>query len=450
MSDFSRTPKPRRFDFAGFETRDEAGEVDLLYAYEGGPDFRETIAFNAPLPAKDSKLRPGFEAALDALSLVAGVSYYKAFLPPEIGFAGMNPDEGQRRFFENLYIDGLGEFGVRNNVRIAGHVNFGTSSAVKPQAAHAPLARRSAVLIGGGKDSLVSLEILKAAKEPMALFAVNPKKPILDCAQASGLPFIRVERHLDEKLFALNEQGALNGHVPITAIVSFIALASAFVHGFDAVILSNERSADQGNLSRDGREINHQFSKTSGMEVALSDYVARYIDNQLSYFSLLRPLSEAHIASLMARTSLYDGAFTSCNRAFQLRPKEEPKRWCRDCPKCRFTFLMLANHMPRARLESIFGGNLLEDESQLAGYEELMGLSGHKPWECVGELAESGAALLMLADKPEWKDAKLVRQLAVRLLALMPDPKQIWAELMVPSPQHYLPKRYEEMLNGFL
>jgi len=450
MSDFSRTPKPRRFDFAGFETRDKAGEVDLLYAYEGGPDFRETIAFNAPLPAIDSKLRPGFEAALDALSLVAGVSYYKAFLPPEIGFAGVNPDEGQRRFFENLYVDGLGEFGVRNNVRIAGHVNFGTGGVVKPQAVHAPLARRSAVLIGGGKDSLVSLEILKAAKEPMALFAVNPKKPILDCAQASGLPFIRVERHLDEKLFALNEQGAINGHVPITAIVSFIALASAFVHGFDAVILSNERSADQGNLSRDGREINHQFSKTSGMEVALSDYVARYIDKQLCYFSLLRPLSEAHIASLMARTSLYDGAFTSCNRAFQLRPKEEPKRWCRDCPKCRFTFLMLANHMPRARLETIFGGNLLEDESQLAGYEELMGLSGHKPWECVGELAESGAALLMLADKPEWKDARLVRQLAVRLLALMPEPKKIWAELLVPSPQHYLPKRYEEMLNGFL
>ena len=450
MSDLNRTPKPRRFDFAGFETRDEAGEVDLLYAYEGGPDFAETIAFNAPLPAIGSSLRPGFEAALEALSLVAGVSYYKAFLPPEIGFAGVNPDEGQRRFFENLYVDGLGEFGVRNNVPIAGHVKFGSGGAMKPQAAQAPLARRSAVLIGGGKDSLVSLEILKAAKEPMALFAVNPKKPILDCAAASGLPFIRVERHLDEKLFALNEQGALNGHVPITAIVSFIALASAFVHGFDAVILSNERSADQGNLSRDGREINHQFSKTSGMEVALADYVARYIDKQLSYFSLLRPLSEAHIASLMARTSLYDGAFTSCNRAFQLRPKEEPKRWCRDCPKCRFTFLMLANHMPRARLENIFGGNLLEDESQLAGFEELMGLSGHKPWECVGELAESGAALLMLADKPEWKDAKLVRQLAMRLLALMPEPKQIWAELMVPSPQHFLPKRYEEMLHGFL
>lgn len=449
MTDPQSPQKPRRFDFAGFKTRDGAGEVDLLYAYEGGPQFCETLAFNAPLPAQNSALRMGFEAALEALSLVAGVSYFKAFLPPEISFSGLTPDAQQRRFFQELYIDGLGEFGVRNHVPVD-QIDFGTGGAPRPPAQHAPLTRRSAVLIGGGKDSLVSTEILKAAQEPMVLFAVNPKKPILDCASASGLPFIRVERRLDEKLFALNEQGALNGHVPITAIVSFIALASAFVHGFDAVILSNERSADQGNVSRDGREINHQFSKTSGMEAALSDYVRRYIDTQLSYFSLLRPLSEAHIASLMSRTSLYDSAFTSCNRAFQLHPKEEPKRWCRDCPKCRFTFLMLANHMPRARCEAIFGGNLLEDDRQLQGYEELMGLSGHKPWECVGELAESGAALLMLADKAEWKDTKLVRALAPRLKPLMPNQQQVWRDLMTPSCEHFVPKRYEEMLNGFL
>ena len=453
MSDpADRTQWPRRFDFAGFETRDAEGEADLVYAYKSGPDFRETISFNAPLPEKSSPLRAGFEAALDALALVAGVSYYKAFLPPAIGYRGVNPDEGQRRFFEELYIDGLGEFGVRNHVAIEGHVNFDVAQAgpARAGAGAAPLPRRSAVLIGGGKDSLVSTEILRAAREPMTLFAVNPKKPILDCAAASGLPFIRVERRLDEKLFALNEQGALNGHVPITAIVSFIALASAFVHGFDAVILSNERSANQGNLTRDGREINHQFSKTAGMERALSDYVARYIDAKLSYFSLLRPLSEAHIAQLMSRTSLYDGAFTSCNRAFQLRPKEEPKRWCRDCPKCRFTFLMLATAMERPRLEAIFGANMLEDESQLTGFEELMGLSGHKPWECVGELAESGAALLQLAAQPDWRDAAIVRALAPRLSALMPNPDAIWRELMTPSPEHAVPKRFEEMLNGFL
>ena len=447
-----RTRWPRRFDFAGFKTRDAAGEADLVYECEGGPTFRETIAFNAPLPAPGSPLRTGFEAALEALALVAGVSYYKAFLPPVIGYRGVNPDAGQRRFFQELYVDGLGEFGVRNQVAIDGHVNFDIAHAgpARPVAGRAPLPRRSAVLIGGGKDSLVSTEALRAAREPLTLFAVNPKKPILDCAAASGLPFIRVERRLDEKLFALNDQGALNGHVPITAIVSFIALAAAFVHGFDAVILSNERSANQGNLMRDGREINHQFSKTAGMERALSDYVARYIDTSLACFSLLRPLSEAHIAQLMARTSLYDGAFTSCNRAFQLRPREEPKRWCRDCPKCRFTFLMLATAMERPRVEAIFGGNMLEDESQRSGFEELMGLSGHKPWECVGELAESGAALLTLAARPDWRDARIVRALAPRVAVLMGDPAPVWRELMTPSREHALPPRYEEMLNGFL
>ncbi|MDB5649780.1 MAG: hypothetical protein JWL62_1300 [Hyphomicrobiales bacterium] len=447
-----RSTWPQSFTFAGFRTDEAAGEAYLLYRYENGPEFTETIAFNAPLPAPGSAQRPGFKAALEALALVAGASYYKAFLPQHIAFDGLSPDADQRLFFENLYIDGLGEFGVRNNVEIAGHVDFHVAEAGPsgPAPAQPPLRRRSAVLIGGGKDSLVSTEALRTQGDNIVLFAVNPKRPILECAAASGLPFIRVERHLDPKLFALNEAGALNGHVPITAIVSFIAIAAAFVHGFDAVILSNERSANQGNLVRDGRDINHQFSKTAGMERGLAAYVARHIHPQLAYFSLLRPLSEAHIAQLMARTDTYDGAFTSCNRAFQLRPKAPPARWCRDCPKCRFTFLILATAMERKRLETIFGGNLLEDESQREGFEELVGLSGHKPWECVGEIAESGAAMLLLAERPEWRDAPIVQALAPRLAPLMPDPHEVWANLLTPSPDYHLPARYEDMLNAYL
>lgn len=448
-----RSTWPDLFTFAGVRTRDAQGEADLLYRLSDGTEFCETIAFNAPLPEQASPLRTGFDAALEAVALIAGVSYYKTVLPRRIAFDGLSPDADQRRFFEALYIDGLGEFGVRNRVQIEGHVDFDVSGAGSRAAklpVQAPLRRRSAVLIGGGKDSLVSSETLKAAGEDLVLFAVNPKKPILDCAAVSGLPFIRVERHLDPKLFAMNEAGALNGHVPITAIVSFIAIASAFVHGFDAVILSNERSANQGNLMRDGREINHQFSKTAGVERALSDYVARHIHPDLAYFSLLRPLSEAQIAQLMARTDIYDGAFTSCNRAFQLRPKAPPARWCRDCPKCRFTFLVLATAMKRERLERIFGGNMLEDESQTEGFAELMGISGHKPWECVGEIAESGAALLLLAEQPEWRDAAVVRALAPKLSILMPDPHAVWADLLTPSPDHHLPRRYQDMLDAYL
>jgi hypothetical protein len=111
---------------------------------------------------------------------------------------------------------------------------------------------------------------------------------------------------------------------------------------------------------------------------------------------------------------------------------------------------MLATAMERPRLEAIFGGNMLEDDTQLTGFEELMGLSGHKPWEYVGELAESGAALLMLATRPDWRDATIVHTLAPRVAALMGDPAPVWRALMTPSTEHALPPRFEEILNGFL
>lgn len=440
------------FTFSGVEIDDELREIRLRYGL-GRHAFTERIVFHAPLPAQGAPLRAPFEAALELLHLVAGVSYYKISLPRFMQINSAALDAGQRQFLQTLYVDGLGEFGVRNRVDVASRVNFlEAPSAYAPvrQASNAALPRRSAVLIGGGKDSLVSVEALRKAGEPITLFAVNPKKPILDCVAASGLPFARVERHLDPLLFEMNAKGALNGHVPITAIVSFIAVAASFVEGFDAVILSNERSADQGNMIANGREVNHQYSKTTAAERDIADMIGRHVHSGLDYFSFLRPLSEAHIAALMARETRYDSAFTSCNRAFQLNPKTPPARWCGDCPKCRFSFLMLAAPMGRARIECAFGKNMLDDEAQLVGFEELIGLSGHKPWECVGEIAESGAALLKLARDPQWRELKIVKALAPRLASLMPDPDSVWRTLMNPSPDHRLPARFEKMLHDYL
>jgi hypothetical protein len=447
------TDQADTFTFTGVEIDEAAREARL--GYRLGPHaFTERIIFHKPLPAPGAPLRAPFEAALELLHLAAGVSYYKTSLPARLRMESAAPDAAARGFLQRLYVNGLGEFGVRNGVDVASRIDFmGAHAAPEhapPQPSRAPLARRSAVLIGGGKDSLVSVEALRQSGEPMVLFAVNPKQPILACAQASGLPFAQVERRLDPLLFALNAQGALNGHVPITAIVSFIALAAAFVEGFDAIVLSNERSADQGNLVAHGREVNHQYSKTTAAERDIAQAIAARVHAHIAYFSLLRPLSEAHIATLMARSTVYDSAFTSCNRAFQLNPASPPARWCGDCPKCRFSFLMLAKPMGRARIEAAFGKNMLEDESQLSGYEELMGLSGHKPWECVGELAESGAALALLAEDPAWADAAVVRALNPRVRALMPDPASVWRALMTPSPDHRLPPRYEKMLHDYL
>ena len=322
---------PSLFTFRGVETDDRSGDVRFRYAYENGFEFCETIQFHAPLPLPDSSLRAGFDAVVEALNVALGVSYYKAFLPSRMAFARAAFAAPQLEFFQKLYVNGLGEFGYRNRVNVSEKVDFrnarfdsqtapqnGASAASRPAPAPVQLPRRSAVLLGGGKDSLVSVEILRVAQEPMVLLAVNPKKPIADCARASGFPLISVTRNLDPLLFKLNEKGALNGHVPITAIVSLIALAGAFVHGYDTVILSNERSADEGNIIDAGVQINHQYSKASEFEDDLRNYLAKYVGPGLAYFSLLRPLSELHIAQLMAKVDRYDECFTSCNRAFRL------------------------------------------------------------------------------------------------------------------------------------
>jgi len=448
MNDF-----PGRFRILGFDTDHRAGIVRFHYRYSSGPEFCEVLDFGHALPSC-----PKITAVFDALSVLLGISYYKAYAPDHIIVDSPNISAQQMGFFRTLYLNGLGEFAYRNKLDLSSRVNFERGrDAPRPgladRVASSPdltADRRHAVLIGGGKDSLVSVEILRAAKEPMVLFAVNPKQPMIDCADASGFPLISVRRTLDPKLFALNDQGALNGHVPITAIVSFIAVAASFVHGFKSIILSNERSADEGNVTHGGITINHQFSKSSLFEDEIRQYINDYISTDLSYFSLLRPLSEVHIGQLFAKTDRYDSVFTSCNRAFRLRDTAPGARWCGACPKCRFTFLILAAAMPRERLLKIFGTDLLDDAAQLPGYEELAGLAGHKPWECVGEIAESGAAILTLANQPSWAEALIIRQLAPRLAAIMPQRDDLWRRFLTPSRDHHLAPAFERMLDAYL
>ena len=80
--------------------------------------------------------------------------------------------------------------------------------------------------------------------------------------------------------------------------------------------LSNERSASEGNVDFDGREANHQHSKSLDFERMIAGVLADATGGALGYFSLLRPYSEAKIAKLFARETRFDRVFSSCNRNF--------------------------------------------------------------------------------------------------------------------------------------
>jgi len=284
----------------------------------------------------------------------------------------------------------------------------------------------------------VTVECLKQAGEPLVLFELGNAGPIEATIAQTGLPAIRVTRRLDPALFALNEAGALNGHVPITGILSMIVLACAIIHGFDAIAMSNEHSASAPNIA----DVNHQYSKSFEFEHAFGRFLERHVVEGVRYFSLLRPLSEVAIARRFARHTDYLPVFRSCNTAFRQSPERRGTNWCCDCPKCRFVFLALAPFMPRQRLIATFGRDLLDDTAQIDGFAELCGLQRHKPFECVGEIEESATVLAHLANLADWRDDVVVRALAPRLQA------GDFAALFALRGPHLVPERYVAMLDA--
>jgi hypothetical protein len=212
--------------------------------------------------------------------------------------------------------------------------------------------------------------------------------------------------------------------------------------------MSNEHSASAANLSLDGIEINHQYSKSFEFERDFAQYVERLISPSISYFSLLRPLSEIEIARRFSKYLAYFGVFRSCNTAFRQAREARGRHWCRNCPKCRFVFLALSPFLAKPDLIEIFGGNLLEDETQREGFAELCGLRANKPFECVGETSESAGVMSHLADHPDWRDDRVVRRLNEEFPSLGDIASAEFRALFEVRHPHRVPARYLAMLDA--
>lgn len=409
-----------RFRFTGRELSDD-GVVTLRYALDERIEFAET--FTLPQGTRVSAAdRARVDGLLSLLHWVAGVSYFKTAVPPAVVLEGAVPGPAAAALLEALYSEGLGEFAFTNRLpalprpvfpRGAGGASAGAVGAGARDDASAP--RRILVPVGGGKDSVVALEIARRSGREVSLFSIGDAPPIVRAIAVAGLPHLLARRRLDAQIGALNRAGALNGHVPVTAIVSCVALLTASLHGFDAVAMANERSASHGNVAWDGIDVNHQFSKGLRAErllrAALTEVAA-----PAELFSLLRPASELGIARAFARLDAYHPVFTSCNRIFHIDPALRLASWCCDCPKCRFVYLILAPFAEPDALAAIFGRDLLADPAQYDGFALLTATGGHKPFECVGEEQESLAAIRLIAAQPRWRDHAVVRRLAAEVL----------------------------------
>ena len=424
------------------------GVASLAYAFDDGPEMVERIVF-PDAPTLPNERSAAFEAALDLLHLVAGVSYYKAGVPPAIAVETHALDAGTSDFLDALYLHGLGEFAYHNKLDLRGRIAFPAANAPEGRiSGRAGLPRRTLVPIGGGKDSLVSVELLKAADEPATAVWIGNSPLIAACAARTGLPMLNIGREISPVLFEYNRSGAYNGHIPVTAINSAILALAAVLYGFDTIAFSNERSASSATLEYDGQPVNHQWSKGWEFEERSHALLKSHVASDLHYFSLLRRLSELAVAERFARTSRYDDAFSSCNRNFRILGPKPADRWCGQCPKCHFVFLALAPFMPKPRLLAIFGRNLLDDASLAPAFDALMEYREHKPFECVGEGIEARAAMAALAARAEWREDAVVARFADEIASQLDPNGLALAPLLVPHGEHRIPARLAALIDA--
>ncbi|MEW9572446.1 UDP-N-acetyl-alpha-D-muramoyl-L-alanyl-L-glutamate epimerase [Rhodanobacter sp. Si-c] len=446
------------------------GVAELAYAFDDGEPMVERIRF-PHAPALPHERQAAFDAALKLLHLIAGVSYYKAGVPPKIEVADGPLDAATADLLDALYLHGLAEFAYRNGLDLRGRITFprlgAETKSVSPRLSPSPLRgegrgegpasrqapslglpKRTLVPIGGGKDSLVAVEAIKSIGGDATAVWVGNSALIAACAGRTGLPTLNIQRELAPALFELNQRGAWNGHIPVTAVNSAILAVAAILYGHDSIAFANERSASAATLEYEGQQVNHQWSKGYAFEQLLGDWLHTHVAADLDYCSLLRPYPELAITRAFAKLTPYFDAFSSCNRNFRILGPKPADRWCGQCPKCHFVFLALAPFLPKPRLLAIFGRNLLDDETQAAGFDALLEYQDHKPFECVGEGAEARAAMYALSRRPEWQEDALVArfrdeilpQLDVSQLALEP-----WLE---PSAEHRVPARLQAALKA--
>lgn len=437
------------FRYEGYEIDAAAGLLACQYSVDGR-SFEERIT----LALDGNWESPAVRAAARLVFLLAGVSYYKTAAPEVIDLGHHPITKRERDFLREFYLEGLGEFAYQNKIDLSALRIEAPSLPAQPAALAPATVTRALVPFGGGIDSIVTVELVRPRADA-ALFVVSRPgdrfAAIERPAAITGLPVVRADREIDPALLRSKELGFLNGHVPVTGIISAIAVLAAALDGRDAVVMSNEWSSSVPTLEFQGQPINHQYSKSASFEAGFRDVLAGADTVMPQYFSLLRPRTELWVAERFAGLTKYHDTFRSCNRAFHIDKALRLDHWCGHCDKCRFIDLILAPFMLVAELERIFAGGDAPPSSgsrePLADYEQadrfrtlLATSTTAKPFECVGEVNECRAAVLLAAQRDDRADSKLLQELAAEVAALPDAPSAAMsAELLRPVGEHFIP-----------
>ena len=385
-----------RYESFAFERTAERTIVRFRFSVPPDISLSPEVVFEPVPEGWNSIPDKAFNNAIFHLGLIELLSYWKATASSVIEVYAGGLTVEQIHWWEDLLIHGMGEFFYRNNIDFTSP-NFVKIVSKGPRLTIpylAALPKRSLLTIGGGRDSALAGGLLRESGQPFACMMLNPSDAAQKIAAAvSDSPPIVIKRAICSELLDLNQRGFLNGHTPFSAYLGLLGVACMLLYGYSTVVVANERSSDEGNVSYRGKEINHQYSKSLRFETVFDQYLRKYLITSGRYFSLVRPLYELQIGSLFSKFPQFFDVFKSCNR-------NRSASWCGRCPKCLSVYITMYPFVPLAVLDRIFGRNLFHSEDSVPIVRQLTGLDP-KPFECVGTTEEIIAALSLAADKTE-------------------------------------------------
>lgn len=428
------------FCYQSFKYTLDQGELEIVFNFSMGNDHHFSPKHRFQIPegiSLDDIPKQELDLMVFHLGMVEVISYWKSACPPRLIIKDFKLNDEQIKWWKKLYFEGLGEFFYLNSIdtNVDDFMEIVCDEANEmPAPSNTKLQEKVMVPIGGGKDSVVSLEILKETKNILVPFVINPRGATLESIKNAGFTkedAFFTKRTIDKHLLELNAQGFLNGHTPFSAMLAFMSLIAARFNQAKYIALSNESSANESTVS--GTNINHQYSKSFEFEQDFRDYYQKYIHTEMEYFSFLRPVSELQIASLFSKFTHHHLSFRSCN----VGSKENI--WCGHCPKCLFTYILLSPFIPQKEMQRIFGKALLDDISLKPDFLELRGLAETKPFECVGTVGE--VELSLKNAKSEYFNEELMKDIFKNSST-----QELQNALKEWNSQHFVPNNFENLL----
>ena len=436
------------FIYDSYEVNRDIDGIHVKYVYKlGEHTFEPTVNISVSDISNFEFSVPFVEYLFFNFGIINAINYYKLSCAPTFTINAGPLDDGQKEFFKKVFYNGLGEFMYVNQLNIPYEtfmdIQASGPSGKKPDYELSDFNPHGNLIpVGGGKDSVVTLEALQSMHADNLCLQYNrdiypENRAAHVCIAIASYPndaIMDFNLTLDKHMLELNQQGFYNGHIPFSSCLAFAAYIMAYLNNKENIVLSNEASANEGNIP--GTNINHQYSKSFEFENDFRHYCDTYFTPKIRYFSLLRCVNEYTIVQKFLKFPRYLDVFRSCNVG------QKTNTWCGHCAKCLYVFIMLYPFVPIDRLQQIFGQNMLNDQSLFQVFMGLVNPDMTKPFECVGTREEINYALKLAVEHTKGNLPALLDYYKHNLY----NPQQVYNVENYYNPEHNIPEEYLNML----